>query len=132
MKHTNYTRLYKQLSLIKKTFKGRTERALYTDLSANQKKALLESASYMQVWLDARGISHQAPTSRYPRLLQDLAIPFANSHNVIKREKALVRECTRRAHDEAEEHYRHYGTGYESFFRERYRYWYQTLQEVAN
>ena len=132
MKHTNYARLYKHLAVIKNTFRGKTEHIRHSTLTANQKTALREAAHYMRVWLDARGIPHPTQTQTTPKQLQDLAIPFANSRNVVKREKALIRECTRRAHDEAVEHYHRYGTGYESFFRERYRYWYQTLQEVAN
>ena len=129
MKAINHNRLYRQLAVIKKTFRGKTERISYKELTAIQHRALRESAHYMRVWLDKRAIPHPAPTPKCAKQLQDLAIPFANSNNLIKRSKAFVREVTRRAHDEAEEHYRRYGTGYASFFRERYQYWYQALKE---
>lgn len=76
----NNNRLYKNLGVIKKTFRGVTERVLYSTLTANQKRALREAAPYMRVYLDKRGIPHPTPSPATPRSTQDLAIPFANKN----------------------------------------------------
>ena len=126
----NNNRLYKNLHVIKKTFHGVTERVRHSTLTANQRKALRETAHYMRVYLDARGIQHQAPSPLVPRQLQDLAIPFANQRNFNKRYKAFLSEVNSRAESDANTHYEHCGTGFESTFRERYQYWYQNLKEL--